>query len=83
LDTVTSNVIQLDLQLPASLVDHTLIWVKDNSGSTIPGCGAGPVTTPHYIEDCTVPATGRYIVQLYTDGASDDANPYTLEVTFN
>lgn len=83
-DVTTTNPVQLHLQLPGSLVNHTSIWLyaQSNLGQTI--CGTGPVTTADYTTICPISqtGTGRYIIRLYTDGAADDANPYTLQVTF-
>jgi hypothetical protein len=81
-DVGTTNPVQIRLQLPGSLVNHTSIWLyaQSNLGQTI--CGTGPVTTADYNIQCPISQTGRYIIRLYTDGASDNVNSYTLRAIF-
>jgi len=78
----TTNPVQISLQLPDSLVNHTAIWLYAQSNLDQTICGTGPVTTADYTTQCPISQTGRYIIRLYTDGASDDVNPYTLRATF-
>jgi hypothetical protein len=42
----------------------------------------GWANTSEYTTTCSIPQVGRYIIRLYTDGATDDVNPYTLQATF-
>lgn len=81
-DTTTTNPVQLQLQLPASLVNRTSIWLYAQSNLSTPICGTGPVTTASYSTSCPITTPGRYIVRLYTDGACNDASNYTLRATF-
>ena len=82
-DVTTTDPVQLHLQLPSSLVNHVSIWLYAQSNLSTPICGTGPVPTANYNETCPISHAGRYIVRLYTDGASDNTNPYTLRVTFD
>jgi hypothetical protein len=82
-DTVTENPVQIHLQLPSSLVNHTLIWLYSQTNLTQTICGAGPVTTENYSVSCSISQSGRYIVRLYTTpGVSDNIYAYTLTVTY-
>jgi hypothetical protein len=77
LDVPLAGNVQVRLQLPPSLVGHTAMWLYAASNLEQPVGGAGPVTQADFTFAKTV-APGRYVVQLYTDGAADSANPYTL-----
>jgi hypothetical protein len=78
----TTNLVQLRLQLPGSLVNHTSIWLYAQSNLDQTICGTGPVTTADYNTQCPISQTGRYIIRLYTDGAADNVNSYTLRAIF-
>jgi len=78
----TTNLVQVRLQLPGSLVNHTAIWLYAQSDLSQPICGTGPVMAADYAMQCSIFQTGWYIIRLYADDAADDVNPYTLQVTF-
>ena len=83
-DTSTTNNIQIRLQLPGSLVNHTALWLypANDLDHVLPNCGGGPLREADYRCECSLPHAGRYVVSLYTDGPSDDVNPYALQVTY-
>jgi len=82
-DASTSGTVTLHLQLPPSLVNHSSIWLYAQSNLSAPFCGTGPVRTGEYTVSCPISQAGRYIVRLYPEsGFFDDANPYTLRVTY-
>jgi len=81
-DAGTTNPVQIRLQLPSSLVNHTAIWLYAKSSLDQPICGTGPVTTADYNTQCPISQAGQYIIRLCTDGASDNMNTYTLQATF-
>ena len=83
-DAATANPLQIRLQQPGALVNHTALWVypADDLTHPLPNCGGGPLREGDYRCTCTLPRAGRYVVSFYSNGPSDDLNPYTLQVTF-
>jgi hypothetical protein len=41
-----------------------------------------PVSGADVTLPCSIAGAGRYVVRLYADGAADNANTYTLQVTY-
>jgi predicted RecB family endonuclease len=83
--TATRNQVQIRLTLPNKFVNHTSLWVYNRNdvrqGKEI--CTQGSVPTATFTLLCSIPATGSYVVRLYTDdGVFDELNYYTLRVDY-
>ncbi len=81
-DTTTTDNVQISLQLPSKLVSHTAIWLYAQSDLNKTVCGTGPVTVADYSKTCHITHTGRYIINIYTDGVVDNVHPYILRMTY-
>ena len=81
-DATTTDTIQIRLQLPGTLVKHTVIALYSAADLSQAVCWQAPVIVADFTLRCPTPQTGRYIIRLYTDGVSDDVNPYTLTAIF-
>jgi len=81
-DATTTDDVQIRLQLPAKLIGHTAIWLyaQNNLNKTV--CGTGPVSVVDYNKTCHITHAGRYIINLYTDGVTDNVHSYTLWVVY-
>jgi len=77
LDDVT-----IRIHLPESLVRHTMLWLYRQGNWDQPVCYLAPIVLGDSNLRCPRLNPGRYIIRLYTDGVSDDVNPYTLTATF-
>ena len=84
LDATMAGSLQIRLQQPTTLVNHPALWVypADDLAHALPNCGGGPLREADYRCTCSLPRAGRYVVSYYSDGPSDDLNPYTLQVTY-
>jgi hypothetical protein len=85
-DVSTTNGIQIYLQLPNSLVNHTSLWLyaADDLEWGHEKCSEGTVIVTPFTKNCNIPHAGRYVLRLYSDDPNthyDDLTPYTLRVT--
>jgi hypothetical protein len=77
----SSRDLVITLTLPATLVNHVSLWVYKGDGS--PLYGTDKVTSASSTLRYTLPASGKYIVGLYTpDATLDAAQPYTLKLSY-
>ena len=87
MDATTAGSLQIRLQQPGALVNHTGLWVysADDLARPLPNCGTGPIRDRDYRCTCSLPRAERYVVRFYSanpDVYYDDLNPYTLQVTY-
>gem|GEM_PF-3764974 len=87
LDATTAGSLQIRLQQPGALVNHTSLWVysADDLARPLPNCGTGPIRVGDYRCTCSLPRVGRYVVRFYSEKPDvyyDDVNLYSLQVMF-
>jgi hypothetical protein len=83
-NTTKSGNLRIELALPTTLLGEIsmLIFNSENLSTEINGCYKDEVTVTPFVFNCTVPATGSYIVELYSwRYDADNQRPYTLRVT--
>lgn len=76
-----SGQMRVCVQLPASLVNHAAMLVYADRDLANPIAG-GVISTAEYCPSFAVQQAWRYVVRLYTDGASDDMNSYWLTLSY-
>jgi hypothetical protein len=86
--TQTTDQLQIKLQLPASLVGKTAIYIydQDNLSQNQDICKdkTGLVNKANTTILCSITNAGGYVVRLYTspDTVFDNTNPYVLTATY-
>ena len=82
-DVTATDPVQLTLSLPPALRNHTGMWLYHTSNLNTPICSKAPPAPEATLNlSCLISQTGRYVVRLYTDGAYDNVNTYSLRAEF-